>query len=483
MPPTDDKESAMFPSPMLRSSLLLALLGLAGCVTVGPDYGGAPDVASDALNAKSFARAPANGVAAQAPVAAWWQALDDAQLDELIEAALSDSPDLHAAKARLRQSRASLSQQQAQGLPTIGGMAAAAALQTGPGTDQQQTTELYIGGFDASWEADLFGGTRRAVEAASAESEAVDADLADVQVSLAAEVANAYVELRAQQQRRLLLRQTVAYEKQMLALTQQRRERGVATASEVEQMASQLQGSQATLNQIDAAIAASLDQLALLTGRTPGALDGELAAPKALPRLPQTVAIGDPADLLKHRPDIRAAERRLASSNAQIGEKTAAYFPKLTLFGNIGFSADDPTHLIRASNATLIGVPYLSWNFFDFGRTKAAVRGAEAGRDVALAKYEGTVLGALRDANTSLSRYGYQRDSVVKLLAQQASARHMTELTQQRRKAGTASLIELLDAQRSLCAVQQNTIEGQAELLKDFVSLQKSLGLGWRAAS
>jgi NodT family efflux transporter outer membrane factor (OMF) lipoprotein len=470
-------------STVLRSSLVLALLGLGGCVTVGPDYRGAPDVAGDALNARTFLRAPANGVLAQAPVAAWWHTLNDAQLDALIDAALADSPDLHAAKARLRQSRASLSQQQAQGLPTIGGSAAAAVLQTGPGTDQQQTTKLYIAGFDATWEADLFGGTRRAVEAASAESEAVEADLADVQVSLAAEVANAYVELRAQQQRRLLAQQTADYDKQMLTLTQQRRERGVATASEVDQAASQLQGSEATLNQIDAAIAAALDQLALLTGRAPGALDKELAAPKALPSLPQSVAIGDPADLVRHRPDIRAAERRLASSNAQIGEKTADYFPKLTLFGNIGFSADSPTHLVRASNAALLGIPYLSWNFIDFGRTRAAVRGAEAGRDVALAKYEGTVLSALRDANTSLSRYGYQRDSVLKLLAQEASARHMTALMQQRRNAGTASLIELLDAERSLCEVQQNTIEGQAELLKDFVSLQKSLGLGWRKVS
>lgn len=470
-------------SVILRNSFLLASLCLAGCVTVGPDYRGAPDVAPEALNAQSFARMPATGIVAQSPVAAWWLTLNDPQLNALIDAALANSPDLHAAKARLRQSRASLTQQQAQGLPTIGGTAAAAVLQTAPGTDRQHTTKLYIAGFDASWEADLFGGTRRAVEAASAESEAVEADLADAQVSLAAEVANVYVELRAQQQRHVLMQQAVAYERQMLVLTQQRRARGVATAAEVEQMASQLQGSEASLNQIDAAVAAALDQLALLSGRTPGALDSTLSAPKALPVLPQSLAIGDPADLVKRRPDIRAAERRLASSNAQIGEKTAGYFPKLTLFGNIGFSADNPTHLARASNATLLGIPYVTWNFIDFGRTKAAVRGAEAGRDIALAKYENTVLIALRDANTALSRYGYQRDSVLKLLAQQASARHMAELMQQRRSAGTASLIDLLDAERALCDVQQNTIEGQAELIRDFVSLQKSLGLGWRDAS
>jgi multidrug efflux system outer membrane protein len=462
--------------------VLLTSLTLAGCMTVGPDYHGAPDVAKNAVQAKAFARTPF-GTDANSPVAAWWVALGDTQLDALIEQALSNSPDLRAATARLRQSRASLKQQQAQRLPTASASAAGAVIETAPGTSQSQTTKLYVTGFDASWEADLFGGTRRAIEAASAESDAVDADLADVQVSLAAEVANNYVELRAQQQRRGLTAQIAELDQQTLTLTQQRRDRGVASAMEVEQAASQLDGTQSTLNQIDAAITDALDQLALLTAQTPGSLDATLASQKALPTLPQTVAIGDPAALLQRRPDIRAAERRLASSQAQIGEKVADYFPKLTLFGDIGFSSDSPTHLVRARNAALVGVPYLSWNIFDFGRTEAAVRGAEAGRDEAIAKYEGTVLTALRDANSALSRYGYQRDSVVKLLSQQASSERSTVLTQQRRNAGAASQIDLLDAERTLYNVQQNSIGGQADLLKDFVSLQKSLGLGWRTPS
>lgn len=466
----------------LQLSFALLALGLGGCAAVGPDYAGAPAVASDAVHAGNFARMPAKAADAQAPVAAWWRALDDEQLNTLIEQALNSSPDLHAAQARLRQSRASLKQQQAQRMPAVSGTGAAAVLESAPGTAESQATRLYVAGFDATWEADLFGGTRRAIEAASAESEAVEADLADVQVSLAAEVANEYVELRAQQQRRALVTQIAALDQQTLALTQQRRERGVATAMEVEQATAQLEGTQSTVSQIDAAIAAALDQLALLTGQSPGALDKVLAAQKALPVLPETVAVGDPAALIQRRPDVRAAERRLASSQAQIGEKIAGYFPKLNFFGDIGFSAADPTHLISSSNAMLIGVPYLTWNFLDFGRTKAAVRGAEAGRDVAIAKYESSVLTALRDANTALSRYGYQRESVVKLLAQEASAHRSTALTQQRRNAGVASQIELLDAERTLYNVQQNAVGGQADLLKDFVSLQKSLGLGWRAS-
>lgn len=468
-------------SSSIRLLSLLAVLSLAGCMTVGPDYDGAPDVAHDAVQSGRFVRAPEQAESA-APAAAWWTVLGDAQLDALIEQALQHSPDLRAAKARLRQSRAGFEQQRAQNLPTIGASGAAAVLQTAPGTDESQTAKLYVAGFDATWEADLFGGTRRAIEATSAESEAVQADLRDVQVSLAAEVANAYIELRAQQQRRALAAQTADADRQMLALTLQRRERGVASASEVDRMQSQADGTQATLSQVDAAIAAALDQLAVLTGRSPGALDATLSQVKPLPSLPQHVAIGDPAALLKRRPDIRAAERRLASSNAQIGEKKADYFPKLTLLGNLGFSSDSASHLFRSSNAMLLGLPYLSWNFLDFGKTAAAVRGAEAGRDEAIANYEGTVLNALRDANTALSRYGYQRNSVVKLLAQQASAQHETELMRQRRAAGAASQIDLLDAERAQYGAQQNAVQGQADLLKDFVSLEKSLGLGWEAA-
>lgn len=464
---------------------LLAALMLGGCMTVGPDYQGAPDVAKDAAHAPTFVRAQDGVRNDQSPVAAWWLALGDTQLNTLIEQALNNSPDLRAAKARLRQSRASLKQQQAARLPTASASAAGAVINQAPGTDQSQTTKLYVVGFDASWEADLFGGTRRAVEAAAAEAEAVDADLADVQVSLAAEVANNYIELRTQQQHRMLVAKIADLDRQTLKLTQQRRDRGVASEMEVEQAASQLQGTQSLLNQYDANIDAALDQLAFLTGQPSGALDAMLATlntQQPLPVLPQTVAVGDPAAFIKRRPDIRAAERRLASSQAQIGEKMAGYFPKLTLFGDIGFSADNPSHLVRARNAVLIGAPYLSWNVFDFGRTDAEVRGAKAGRDQAIAKYESTVLGALRDANTSLSRYGYQRDSVVKLLAQQASAQHVTDLTQQRRNAGASSLIDLQDAERALYNAQQSTLDGQADLLKDYVSLQKSLGLGWKAS-
>jgi len=486
-----------FPRPLGRTALTplsaaaaaVAMLLLAGCATVGPDYRGAPAVASDALQQPRFARdagdtgdtGDAASVTSASPaVAAWWRALNDPALDALVDQALARSPTLQAAEARLRAARATFDQQEAGSRPKASATALGAGVWQGPGTDRESSLHLYSAGFDASWEVDLFGGTRRAIESASAQAEAVRADLADAQVSLTAEVASAYVGLRAQQRRRTLLSAQASSDEKALALVRQRRGQGVATSDEVEQRVQQGEGTQAALAEVAAAIASSLDRLALLTGQAPGALDAALAADDpALPSAPAQVAIGDPASLLRRRPDIRAAERRLASHTAQIGQETAKYFPKLSLFGNVGVAANAPAQLFRADKVALAAVPYLSWNFLDFGRTAAAVRQAEAGRDEAAANYQAAVLGALQDANTALARFGRQRQAVRHLQAQAGSTGRTLDLARQRRDAGAASQVDLLDARRLDTDARLKSLDSEAELLKDFVALQKSLGLGW----
>ncbi|WP_233151802.1 efflux transporter outer membrane subunit [Pelomonas sp. KK5] len=456
--------------------LALAAL-LSACAAVGPDYQGPPIAPSPA----GFVRADATQARPGPVAAAWWRSLNDPALDALVDQALKQSPTLQAAEARLRAARATLRQQEANAKPKGSASAIGAGVWQGPTTDQSSTIQLYSVGFDATWEVDLFGGTRRATEAASAQAQAVQADLADAQVSLAAEVASTYVGLRGQQARQALLRDTAAFDAQALALTRQRREAGVATADEVEQRTQQGDATQAALADVAADIAASLDRLALLTGQAPGTLDAEMASGAAvLPSVPAGVAIGDPASLLQRRPDIRAAERRLAGRTAQIGQQTANYFPKLTLLGNVGVASTDAGQLLRASNLALAAVPYLSWNFLDFGRTTAAVHQAEANRDEAVANYQAAVLTALQDANTALSRFGQRRQSVQSLQAQQASAGRTLALTQQRRAAGASSQIDLLDARRREAEAQGKALDGEAALLKDFVALQKSLGLGWQ---
>ncbi|GGA01068.1 efflux transporter outer membrane subunit [Dyella caseinilytica] len=486
------------------AALLTAVAGLSGC-TVGPDYRGAPDVAHGAAQAGAFVRAPSAGVtsAGHAP-SRWWESLGDPQLNALIDAALQNNSDLHAAQARLRESRAQLQQQRAADMPKVSADAAAMRMrepdlsglqsleqnsgntqnsgQTASTSHGQGPLQLYSAGFDASWEIDLFGGTRRAIEAASAQAEAVNADLADTQVSLAAEVAQAYIDLRSQQQRLVLANQSAQLEQKTLDLIRQQRERGVVTDSDVERQTTQVENTKATLIPLDEQITESLDQLAVLTGQAPGALDSELSSQASLPLLPASVPVDDPATVLKRRPDIRAAERRLAASNAQIGQHEADLFPKVTMLGFIGSNASDPGHLTRKSALTWLGVPYLQWDLMDFGRTRGSIRQAEASRDEAAAHYTQTVLAALQDANNALSRYGHQRESVARLQLIEASADRSATLMRQRYEAGASSLIDLLDTQRVQFSAQQNLVQGRAELLNDFVSLQKSFGLGWASA-
>ena len=460
----------------------LTLLGtatLAAC-TLGPHYHGAPNVAPEASQANSFKRAPENATTNAPTLAQWWKPLNDSELDKLVEAALADSPDMHAAEARLRESRAGLRGQQSNELPKTSGTAAYLHAHLPSSSLGIGSLGVYDLGFDATWEVDLFGGTRRAIEAASAEASAVEADLADAQVQLSAEVAQAYVNLRDQQQRIALVRDSVQIEAQILTLTEQRRAQGVASDLDVERIRTQVENTRGTLIPLDAQITESLDELATLTGREPGALDTELSIPGLLPVLPETVAVGDPAALLKQRPDIRAADWRLASANAQIGANEAAWFPKLTLIGDLGFTATNPGHLVRSNNFTWVGAPLLQWNGLDFGRTQAKVDQSKAGFEEAEAKYESTVLGALKDANVALSRYGHQRDNVVSLRNVETSASHAATLTQQRYRAGTSSALDWLDAERTRFSAQQNRISGDADLIKDYIALQKSLGLGWQ---
>ncbi|WP_321782736.1 efflux transporter outer membrane subunit [Paraburkholderia sp. J94] len=481
-----------FALPVARLSLIAGACLLAAC-TVGPDYRGAPAVAPEAASAATFVRTPAQGVTMARAPSDWWVALDDPQLNALIAAALEHNPDVRVAQARLRESRAQLQQQRAAEMPKVSAVAAAPRMREPDLSSFSQSSgssgagrgplQFYTVGFDASWEIDLFGGTRRAVEAASDEADAVSADLADTQVSLAAEVAQAYIDLRDEQQRLAIAQRTAEIQQQSLTLTTQRRTGGTAADVDVERLTTQVENTRSRLAPLASQVEMSLDQLAVLTGKAPGALDAELATPRPFPTLPATVTVSDPATVLAQRPDIRAAERRLASSNAQIGQHVADYFPKLTLFGDLGFTAADPGHLARKSNFSWVGVPYLQWNLLDFGRTAGAVRGAEASRDEAQARYEKAVLAALQDANGALSRYGYQRDHVVTLQKVQASAERSATLMRQRYRAGASSLVDLLDTQRAEFTAQQDVVSAQAQLLKDFVSLQKSLGLGWRSSS
>ena len=473
------------------TALFAAAAPLGACV-VGPDYKGPPLAPPTSTAAGRFHRASEAETAPAPPPARWWEALNEPELTRLVDQALAGSPTVREAQARLRAARASVGETRARLLPSGGAAALEASARlpkntlgqlTGAGnTGGPRNIDLYSAGFDAIWELDVFGGTRRAIEAAGAQADAQRAQLQDVQVELAAEVAQAYVNLRDAQARLRLARDAVAVTQKTLDLTQQRRARGAAADGDVERAQTALDQAQADIPPLEGLIQQVTDQIAVLTGREPGALDAELAAVAPVPTPPAAVPIGDPASLLRRRPDIRAAERRLAASNAQIGQNMAELFPKVTLFGDIGFSATDASQLFKSSSFGAIGGPSLTWNLFSIPRINAGVRGAEANRDAAAAHYEGVVLAALQDAEGSLTRFGHQRQSLAMLAQAEASATRATAITARRYQGGTASLIDLLDAQRQQILARQALAEGQAKLTNDYVALQKSLGLGWADA-
>lgn len=457
-----------------------ACLLLAAC-TVGPDYKGPPKMVDDS---QSFARAGTVSTTATPAQAAWWTALHDPELDALEKAALAANPDLAVAAAKLRESRAQVQAQQAQLLPTTSGSAIDLHSHSDGGGMLGGLiggdSDLYDVGFDATWELDLFGGQRRAAESAAATAEADKANLADTQVSLTADVARAYVSLRDVQHRTALVQSSVTLQTQMLDLTRQRQVAGTASDLDVEQLTGQVEQTQAELVPLKAQIDEQLDSLAILTGRLPGDLDAELAAPMPVPLPPATVAVGDPATLIRHRPDIRAAERQIAAANAGIGQHIADYFPKLELLGDLGFSSTDAGRLFTSGSFSTLAAPFLSWKPFDFGRTAAAVEQARAGLDEATAQYRGTVLKALNDAETALSRYGHQRQDVAGLTRVMASDQRAATLSRSRYAGGTATLVQALDAERQRVEAEQNLAQSEAELTQDFIALQKSLGLGWQ---
>lgn len=481
------RKSRSVATPVAIASLL------AGCV-VGPNYKGPPAAAPLSAAAGQFRRADTGTVSAPPP-ARWWEALNDPVLTGLIDQALEESPTIHEAQARLRAARSGLDENRAKRLPNGGANALEATARVptgalnvlsggaGSGGASISDINLYSAGFDASWELDIFGGTHRAIEAAGAQAGAQEAQLEDAQVELAAEVAQAYVGLRDVQTRLRWAKEALELERRTFDLVSQRRSRGVAADGDVERAQAGFDQADAQIAPLEGQAEQFIDQITILTGREPGWLDAVLAKTAPVPVPPTVTPVGDPASLLRRRPDVRAAERRLAARNAQIGQNVAQLFPSVRLLGDIGFVATDPGQLLSANKFSAIGAPSLSWRILNYPRIQAQIHGAEANRDAEAAQYEATVLSALQDAEGSLSRFGHQRQSVVALSRAEAASGHLADLTRRRYQAGTASLIDVLDAQRQQNQARQALAQDQAQLTTDYVALQKSLGLGWGTAS
>ena len=480
--------------------LALLIVPLLGACTLGPNYEGPPTAVSVPLGG-GFARAGDSPVTADPPVARWWESLDDPLLAELERQALAASPDVAVAQARLRQARAALRIERADDLPSVSASATYVHARL-PGIDLgngnsgsdssgdsggsgnggsggTNSTDFYNLGFIASWEADLFGGRARSVEAARASLGAAEASVADAQVSLTSAVAQAYVSLRGVQQRIAYARQGDQLQRRQLELMRQRFAQGTVSQVEVKQLETRIESTTAGTLPLGAEAEGYANALAALTGQAPGALDAQLIVDAPIPLPPASIAIGDPAALIRRRPDIRAAERRLAERTARIGVAEAARFPRLNFLGILGLGGTNPGDFTRLDDFAAIAAPMLQWSFLDFGRGKAQVAQAEGVRDEALAQYRATVLRALQDAEDALSRFRYRRQTIASLARAEQGKSQTLELIRQRYAAGTATLIEVLEAERDQIDAKENLATATGGLTGDYVDLQKALGLGW----
>jgi NodT family efflux transporter outer membrane factor (OMF) lipoprotein len=468
-----------------RNTLLLGSVALClSACAVGRDYGGPPLIG--AKTASEFVRASDDESRDALTVAEWWLSLGDPVLNALEIRALKANPDLAAAEARVRAARAALTGQRANGLPkaSVNGSYLHASL---PGLSVQQSQgggesafDFYNLGFDASWEFDMFGAQRRSVQAAKADAESMAAKLGDTQVSLTAEVANAFVGLRDRQLRLALGLRSVELGEQALGIARQRLARGTISAADIAQAEGQLNDTRAQQRPLNAERDSYLDQLAVLTGVTPGTLDAEMETGGTLPLPPASVAIGDPAALLRHRPDIRAAERDLAADTARLGGAQADRFPKIKFMGILGLGGTKPSDIFDIGKLTSLLAPQISWSFLDFGRTKAKVRQAEAKRDEAEARYKAVVLKSLQDAEDSLSRFRDRRLVVADRAHALANARQGADFAHQRARAGTETRSDTIKAERNAIDAEATLMADEAKLTSAFISIQKALGLGWQ---
>lgn len=461
--------------------LVPAMLLLGGCAAVGPDYR-APVLAAPAR----WSEAP--GPATAAPgleQVAWWQAFNDPLLNRLIERADRSSLDLAQARARIVEARSALVTAGAARLPELNAagsitrsdssnntVAGAQSANKGPGT-------VYLAGFDASWEVDVFGGVRRGVEAAQARVNASVESLHAAQLTLRAELVRNYIELRASQEQLAITRHSVAAMQQSVEVTQERYRLGLISYLDVAQAGAQKSTTESEIPPLEAAIKQAMHRLAILSGEAPNALKALLAEPGPVPNPAGLTAPGLPAELLARRPDLRLAERNLAAASADIGVATAELYPKFDLTLGLGLQSNDSTHFVERASRYWSIVPGVSLPLFTGGKTRAQIESKQAVYDETLAAYRATFNSALEDVENALAAYYAEQARQQTLRTAVATHSQAVALAKESYRRGLTTFLNVLTAENALFTAQRSLSQSTASLLADLLALNKALGGGW----
>jgi len=466
--------------PLRHLGALSAVILLASC-QVGPDY------QKPEMTLALYHAAPAP--TAEVPTLdRWWTGFHDPELTGIVERALAQNLDLAASLARVQQARAVARRTGSRLLPS-GELEASAApfhqsldgpigslAKNFPGYDRDQV--LYDAGLGASWEIDLSGGLHRDVQSADALAQAAEAEHAGTRVSVAADAADAYLQIRGYQVRLALAQAQIQADTHLLDLVRLRQKRGVATDREVAQADALAAQARALVPPLRSGLEAQLNRLDVLLGMQPGTYAKELAVAAEIPAIP-AVDPGNPADLLRRRPDVIAAERRLAASNAAIGSALSDYYPKLSLSALLGSESLSSQQLLTSAAFQPQAMAGLRWRLFDFGRVDAEVELAKGANAEALARYRASVLRATEDVENALTALVQSAEQARELSRETASLTRARDTAEEAYRGGAVSLIDVLDSDRQLLIAQDDLARMRADTARSAVSSYRALGGGW----
>lgn len=487
----------MMPAWKLSAPLLLvSTLGLGACA-VGPDYRppSVSEVAKRPFNeAASFASTSTASASSR-----WWELYSDPVLSRLIDDAFRYNTDIRVASANLRRARAALSEVRAGRLPTtdlsasysrnrVGrdqlGPAATGNAGGGSGASaaDHYDSDFYEAGFDASYELDVFGRVSRSIEAARGDAQTAQAGLEGVRISIAAEVAQSYAAVCGAAMQADVARESASLASDIGDLTQRLLDAGRGTQRDVDQANVLFEQANAQVPGFEGERRAQLYALAALTGRPPAEIDDAASACHVVPKVKTQIPVGDGAALLARRPDVRAAERKLAADTARIGVETASLYPSVTLFGSVSLGAPKVGNIGKGSSFGYSLGPLISWTFPNFAAARARIRQARAGSDASLAEFEGTVLTALRETEQALARYAAALEQNAALVRAAASAQNAANQTRQRFDSGRDNFLDVLVAEQNRAAARQALALSDANVANLQVALFKALGGGWEGA-
>ena len=462
------------PPPFARRSAIACTLAsaalLSGCASLAPSSTELPPTPVPA----TWSTPTAGGASATA-LAGWWQRFNDPALTGLVTQALQANTSTKSAQAALLQARAQRDVQAANAGPSLSASGSVQRSQSGSAS----AANRFQAGFDASWEPDVFGGNRAAVNASEADVRAAETSLGDVQVSLAAEVAASYIELRGLQARLTIAQSNLALQSETLQITRWRTQAGLGSSLDVEQAVTSTEQTRAQIPSLQTSVAQSLNALAVLTGQAPGALQATLGTPAAIPPAPGGLALAFPAETLRQRPDVRTAEHRIGAALARMDAADAARYPSFRLGGSLGLSALTLGTLTDGASVLRSLLASVSAPLFDGGAAKAQVRSQEAALEQARLGYQATVLTALKDVEDALVALQGDAERLARLQAASTAAANAELLARQRYQSGLIDFRTVLDTQRSLLSTQDSVASTQATLSADHVRLYKALGGGW----